>query len=597
MARLRAVLPALFVIFCAVFANAAVNTPSTPYDGTTTLNLGKCPITVNGNTYERYCITGEGPQWREIDGKAGVWIPKDHKFFRVTYVNNLDEVTSIHQHGLTPPLALDGVAYVSQPPIPSGRAQTVAFELIRPHNTGTYFMHSHVGFQHDLGLSTFLVVEGDMPTDYPEASEIDEARNVMMYLEDFCGYATKIGPTQNAMCDNHEDLYHTIQETWESMQPWNMTECKVPPLVPKRDTDFKYHLCNSRTMEDPLVIRLTANELVRLRIVNSASFSEYKVDFGTLDSTVIAVDGQPIVPYPVGHKFMEVGERTDVTFRAPAEAGTYPVIAYVDDLMKSGIIFIVGDGEAPAVGEYYMNRKAENSTEFLAEHPIDFVVQELEMRAWTPLPSKPVDRMFYLNLTGNNGFMSINGYSYQFPPHVEQAYPNPYPLVVRQGERVCIQLTNYNPFPHPMHLHGHSFQVVEMDGTEFTGPFRDTVTTPLGQCKTMTFCFETDNPGAWPFHCHKSIHMSAGMLTTIEYEGGGSLPEYNGEEPTEEDETDNDDDDDNSDFIAAETAAVFFGLLSFILIIVVIALSMHIRKLKNAGAYAHVEEGHELTRH
>lgn len=67
-------------------------------------------------------------------------------------------------------------------------------------------------------------------------------------------------------------------------------------------------------------------------------------------------------------------------------------------------------------------------------------------------------------------------------------------------------------------LHGHSFQVVEMDGQVLPrGAVRDTVMVPAGGCRTATVCFDADNPGVWPLHCHQAYHMAAGMYTTVEY--------------------------------------------------------------------------------
>ena len=78
-------------------------------------------------------------------------------------------------------------------------------------------------------------------------------------------------------------------------------------------------------------------------------------------------------------------------------------------------------------------------------------------------------------------------------------------------------LYNHNADSHAMHLHGHSFQVIEMDKQPINGPMRDTVLMPKGGCRRVRVCFDTNNPGVWPFHCHMNYHLAAGMLTTLEY--------------------------------------------------------------------------------
>jgi FtsP/CotA-like multicopper oxidase with cupredoxin domain len=89
------------------------------------------------------------------------------------------------------------------------------------------------------------------------------------------------------------------------------------------------------------------------------------------------------------------------------------------------------------------------------------------------------------------------------------------PLPVREGERVALVFVNQTMMPHPMHLHGHVFQVVAIDGHRFAGAKRDTVLVPPKT--SVTVAFDADNPGWWALHCHMLYHMEAGMFTTIRY--------------------------------------------------------------------------------
>ena len=96
------------------------------------------------------------------------------------------------------------------------------------------------------------------------------------------------------------------------------------------------------------------------------------------------------------------------------------------------------------------------------------------------------------------------------------AYPDVPPLRVARGERVEIAMTNKTMMSHPMHLHGHFFQVVAVDGKRFSGAVRDTVLVPA--MATVTIAFDADNPGRWVFHCHNLYHMESGMMTVVEYD-------------------------------------------------------------------------------
>ena len=74
---------------------------------------------------------------------------------------------------------------------------------------------------------------------------------------------------------------------------------------------------------------------------------------------------------------------------------------------------------------------------------------------------------------------------------------------------------NMTGMSHPMHLHGHYFQVTAIGDTPLDGAFRDVILVPPMEPVTVTF--DADNPGTWAFHCHHVYHMNAGMMGTISY--------------------------------------------------------------------------------
>ena len=76
-------------------------------------------------------------------------------------------------------------------------------------------------------------------------------------------------------------------------------------------------------------------------------------------------------------------------------------------------------------------------------------------------------------------------------------------------------MRNRTNMAHPMHLHGHHFQIVAIDGKRFAGAVRDTVHIPPQ--RSVTVAVDADNPGEWPFHCHHLYHMAAGMMTRFGY--------------------------------------------------------------------------------
>jgi FtsP/CotA-like multicopper oxidase with cupredoxin domain len=81
---------------------------------------------------------------------------------------------------------------------------------------------------------------------------------------------------------------------------------------------------------------------------------------------------------------------------------------------------------------------------------------------------------------------------------------------------VELDIINHTQMAHPMHLHGHHFQVVAFDGRRARGPVRDTVFVPVNG--SVRIAFDADNPGRWLFHCHNLYHMAMGMMTEVVYD-------------------------------------------------------------------------------
>jgi FtsP/CotA-like multicopper oxidase with cupredoxin domain len=86
---------------------------------------------------------------------------------------------------------------------------------------------------------------------------------------------------------------------------------------------------------------------------------------------------------------------------------------------------------------------------------------------------------------------------------------------VRLGERIAIMMHNMTQMAHPMHLHGHHFQVIDINGERIAGAVRDTVLVPPKAA--VTVAFDADNPGNWALHCHHLYHMNAGMMGAVAY--------------------------------------------------------------------------------
>jgi FtsP/CotA-like multicopper oxidase with cupredoxin domain len=94
------------------------------------------------------------------------------------------------------------------------------------------------------------------------------------------------------------------------------------------------------------------------------------------------------------------------------------------------------------------------------------------------------------------------------------------PIRIAEGERILIRLIHAGAIPHPIHTHGHSFQIVATDGNPVPEAARWTKDTVLiGPSERYDLDLLGDNPGVWMVHCHIEHHMASGMMTTIWYDG------------------------------------------------------------------------------
>jgi FtsP/CotA-like multicopper oxidase with cupredoxin domain len=423
------------------------------------------------------------------DGRHGI-VANAGDRFHLQLANELEEHTLIHWHGLTPPSGQDGVPDLSQPTLKAGSSYDYDFLLARP---GTNWMHSHVGLQEQRLLAAPLIVRD------PAEAHLDE-QEVVVLLHDFTFrdpqeiFAELTGGLGEMQ---HGDSMPAGGDMDHAAMDHDMAAGR-PHL---NDVEFDAYLANDRTLGDPEVVRVEAGGRVRLRIINGAAATNFWLDLGALSGDLIAVDGHPVMPVSGSRFPLAIAQRVDVRLQLPAGAGAYPVLA-------------VREGDTPRTGIVLANAGAEIARiPDRAKVPAGAVDPALErqlLAAGDPLAiseRRPL-RGYLLELTG-----SMMGFVWGFNG---RRFGEAAPLAVRQGERVEVKLVNRTDMSHPIHLHGHPFQVVAIDGVARNGALRDTVLVPIGG--SVTIAFNADNPGHWALHCHNLYHMAAGMMTSVKYQ-------------------------------------------------------------------------------
>jgi FtsP/CotA-like multicopper oxidase with cupredoxin domain len=408
------------------------------------------------------------------NGQQGIISTVDQPF-DVILENKLSAQTAIHWHGLQPPNNEDGVPGLTQPFVAPGTSTRFDFPL-RP--AGTHWMHSHAGLQEASLLAAPLIVHD------PSEKAADE-QEIILLLGDF-----SFTPP--------EEIYAKLRKP----APGAMT--KMDPAKPDvNDVNYDAYLANDRTLDDPEVVRVEKGGRVRLRIINGSSGTNYFIRLGGLTGELIATDGMPVVSVRAAVFPLAIAQRADIRLQLPPE-GAFPILALREGATEqTGIILATA-------GATIQRLPAKN------EVAQGLLTLDLESRlaATTPLAEQPVDRTYELRLTGNmmRYEWSINGVVFD-TNHPGAQQPQ---VRVKLGQRVALKFVNQTPMAHPMHLHGHSFQVVDVNGQAIKGALRDTVLLP-GR-STVTVVFDANNPGVWYVHCHVLWHLAAGMATLVQYD-------------------------------------------------------------------------------
>ncbi|MFE1441088.1 multicopper oxidase family protein [Streptomyces sp. NPDC058739] len=424
----------------------------------------------------------------------------------VTLSNRLPNrtATSVHWHGIALRNDMDGAPPATQSAVPSGRTYTYRFTA---DTAGTYFFHPHVGVQLDRGLYAPLIVE-----DPTEPLSYDE--DWVVVLDDWLDGAT--GTPDDAYAELREGMGGMRMgedstgpsghrpggsDTGDSPSPSGGTGMRFSPMGARSrllgghagDVRYPYHLINGRIPADPAVFRGRPGSRVRLRLINAGGDTAYRVALGGHRLTVTHTDGFPVRHRRADALLIGMGERYDVL--ATLDDGVFPLVAAAEGKNATGMAVIrTGSGSTPRATV----RPAElDGMIVLASH--------LSASDDVRLTSRRVDRVHRIELTG--GMMTynwaVNGRRFDMND------PTAHPITVEAGQRVRLDFVNTTTMWHPMHLHGHTYQLG--DG----GPRKDTaIVLPR---ETVSAHFDADNPGRWMLHCHNAYHGEAGMMALVAY--------------------------------------------------------------------------------
>ena len=505
------------------------------------LYISKKPVIVNGKPSMATLINDSlpAPTLKMREGDTVV----------IRVHNQMDESTSIHWHGLLVPFEMDGVPGISFDGIPAQSTFTYKFTL---KQSGTYWYHSHTGFQEQTGMRGAIVIEPKGRERHP----IEEDHVIL--LSDW----THRDPNnllkllkQRADFDNYHlpdfkkllaDIAKTdIKTAFDERKMWNQMRMMPTDFSDLTgETTFDY-LINGKTTAANWAQIVKPNQPVKLRFINGSAQTIFDVRIPGLKMTVVATDGVDVEPVTIDDFRIGVAESYDVivtptkdaytifaqnidrsdyvaarlaTATTPQAQATIPQMDGIEWLTMADMMGAMGDNGYQA---YHAKTEYDFKTDMRVDSPrinlddpginLREVAKNRDVLTYSQLytidemalseQQKPT-RELEIHLTGNmeRYIWALDGIK----------FVDAKPVNIRPNERVRITLVNDTMMSHPMHLHG-----MWSDLRSPEGDFQIRKHTILVHPAQKVSFDVTGEAGRWAWHCHLLYHMEAGMFREV----------------------------------------------------------------------------------
>lgn len=494
-----------------------------------------------------------------VPGPVLRWRQGDEAVIRVE--NRLPVTSSIHWHGIILPSEMDGVPGLSFPGIPPGGSYLYRFRL---NQSGTYWYHSHSGFQEQTGMYGAIVVE-------PAGGETHTAdRDYVLLLSDWSDedpatiFATLkknahvYNRNRRSLGDIARDVEHRgFAATWKERAMWNRMRMEDSDLSDVTGYTYTY-LLNGMTPAEGWRGLFNKGDRVRLRIINASAMTIFDLRIPDLPMRVISADGQEVAPVTVDECRLAPAETLDVLVEPagdraysifaqaidrsgyargtltpdPALAIDVPAMDPVPRLQHIDMGMGHGDHQEDVVVTGHSTHHHSQPAHAKVEHKaseygpqVDMRVERAPYRLDDPgvglrdngrrtltyadlsrlgpsMSEREPDDEVEIHLTGNmkRYMWSMDGVRYRDADPIRWQY----------GKRMRVTLVNDTMMNHPIHLHGMWSELETGDDRHL--PAKHTVVVQPGA--RISYRVSVDAPGRWAYHCHLLYHMM-GMFREV----------------------------------------------------------------------------------
>ncbi|SUD79666.1 copper resistance system multicopper oxidase [Pseudomonas putida] len=543
----------------------AVTSPGQPNIVTGTdfdLYIGELPVNITGAARTAMAINGSLP------GPVLRWREGDTVTLRVR--NRLKQDTSIHWHGIILPANMDGVPGLSFHGIAPDGMYEYKFKV---HQNGTYWYHSHSGFQEQVGVYGALIIDAMDP----EPFTYD--RDYVVMLSDWTDEdPARVMSKLKKQSDYYNFHKRTVGDFVDdvSEKGWSATladrkiwaEMKMSPTDLADVSGYTY-LMNGQAPDGNWTGLFKPGEKIRLRFINGSAMTYFDVRIPGLKMTVVAADGQYVQPVSIDEFRIAVAETYDVIVEPENEQaytifaqsmdrtgysrGTLavreglqapvptvdprPLISMGDMGMDHGSMggmdhgSMAGMDHGKMAGMDHANRAASGA---MQSHPASESNNPLvDMQTMTPTPKlndpgiglRNNGRRVLTYLDLRSTFIDPDGrepgrtIELHLTGHMEKfawsfdgiKFSDAEPLRLKYGERLRITLVNDTMMTHPIHLHGMWSDLEDEEGNFMVR--KHTIDMPPGSKRS--YRVTADALGRWAYHCHLMYHMEMGMFREV----------------------------------------------------------------------------------
>jgi len=383
--------------------------------------------------------------------------------------NHLKDHTAIHWHGMRVPLAMDGVPYVTQQPVKNGEEFLYSFA---PPDPGTFFFHPHCNTVEALGrgLAGAVIVE-----DPREDGLFDLDRTLV--VKDWRVAAD--GSYLTFMTDRGAARAGTFG-TRRSVNGAQAPMIKAPP-----------------------------GARVRLRLLNVDTSRIMTLGAAGAPVSIIATDGNACPPFAIDGWRMGPAMRADLALVMPAKPGATVEIHDIWGQEPFPLATLVAAGKSTPP-----DRRPLALPPAELPRPDLKTAETFTLSLQAGVSDPALDAWLKDNRFGDDAlcraerlFWAINNKAW---PAMDMDKRPPPLAELKPGRSYVAEIVNHTQHPHPVHLHGHTFQVLSSSRGPVRGHWADTVL--VAPDERMRIAFVAGEPGDWMLHCHIIEHQETGMM-------------------------------------------------------------------------------------